>query len=50
VCFEHQVVRLTQGSSAMLSGQIAAGDMLTRIQNHNIPSYGYNLTQVVFCM
>ena len=33
----------------MLSGQITAGDMLTRIQNHKITPYGYNLTEVFAC-
>ena len=32
----------------MLSGQIAEGDLLTRIQNYKIPAYGYNLAEV--CM
>eukprot|EP00802_Teleaulax_amphioxeia_P008892 Tamp_08903.p2 GENE.Tamp_08903~~Tamp_08903.p2 ORF type:complete len:275 (-),score=64.79 Tamp_08903:552-1376(-) len=41
-----QVIRLTQGSSAMLSGQIAEGDLLTRIQNYKIPAYGYNLAEI----
>ena len=49
MAFSNQVMRLTQGSSAMLSGQIAEGDLLTRIQNYKIPAYGYNLAEVCAC-
>lgn len=41
-----QVVRLTGGSSAMLSGQITEGDTLASINTYMIPSFGYDLSEI----
>jgi len=41
-----QVVRLTAGSSAMLTGQITEDDVLLRINEYKIPAYGYNVAEI----
>jgi len=41
-----QVVRLTAGSSAMLTGQITEGDKLQSINNYKIPAYGYDVSEI----
>ena len=43
---DDQVVRLTSGSSAMLSGQISEGDQLTSINKYKMPAFGYNLSEI----